>query len=267
MRAQGYVEGELFLGKVAERQSVDGLVIKLRREGRGADADHVRLDGKVTRGGDPVRSGRVSAWWQRYDYDRASAPILRGRTVLAPATEMLHSAVRPDGSYAIDNLKILAGRPGHWFLTFEEPGHAPAVLGPLPLKAGERQRTFDIDAVEGGSLEGRVVDLPESMAGQVWVIAFNETMIRREARVRVNGTFRLDNLPPGRYGLKVGHDAYQDPHIPGLGPAWEHTPAELAELRKKSEPWQGAVEASVRSGETTRDVVVDFRPPGPLIER
>ena len=52
------------------------------------------------------------------------------------------------------------------------------------------------------------------MAGATWVVAFTDTIIRREARVAPDGSFRLDALPPGRYGLKTGHDAYEDPHVP-----------------------------------------------------
>ena len=171
----------------------------------------------------------------------------RGRTVPAPRFEMLHAPVRPDGTYAIDGLKLHAGNPGRWFLVFEEPGHAPAVLGPPAVKAGERQRMINLAAVEGGSIAGRVEHVPEAMAGQVWVVAFNENIIRREARAGRDGAFRIDGLPSGRYGVKVGHDAYQDPHIAENRPLGrESTPEERPQRPKKAEPWQGAVEATVR---------------------
>jgi hypothetical protein len=267
VRAEGYVEGELFLGKIAAKQNLSGLVLKLRREGRGPDEDHVRLVGTVTRAGRPVATGRLGAWWQRKEFDRVNAGVQRGRTVPSPRFEMLHVPVRPDGSYAIDELKLRLGNPGHWFLAFEEPGHAPTVLGPLALKADQRERTFDLAAVEGGSIAGRVAHVPEAMAGQVWVVAFNENIIRREVRASRGGTFRLDDLPPGRYGLKAGHDAYRDPHIPVLPPFdQKRTPEQLAQWTKKAEPWQGAVRVIVRSGETTAGVQVDFRPPGPLVD-
>ena len=74
-----------------------------------------------------------------------------------------------------------------------------------------------------------------------------ENVIRREARVGRDGRFHLDGPPPGRYGLKVGHDAYRDPHIPEIGGiGQERTPQQRALWRKKAEPWQGAVEAIVR---------------------
>ena len=72
----------------------------------------------------------------------------------------------------------------------------------------------DIAVTDGGAIEGRVENVPAAMAGQVWVIAFDATILRREALVSADGTFRLEDLPPGRYGLKAGHDAYTDPHVP-----------------------------------------------------
>ena len=74
MTAEGYIEGELFLGKVAAKQNKSGLVIKLRRQGRGADDDHIRLVGMVTRDGRPVPFGRVGAWWQQARRRRKLSP-------------------------------------------------------------------------------------------------------------------------------------------------------------------------------------------------
>jgi hypothetical protein len=266
--AEGYTEGELFLGKVAAKQNISGLVIKMHRAGRGPDADHVRLVGMVTREGRPVSFGRLGAWWQRDAFDRVNAGVQRGRTVPSPRFEMLHVPLRPDGTYAIDSLKLRLGNPGRWYLVVEEPGHAPAFFGPLSRKPGEAERTMNLDAEEGGSITGRVEHVPDSMAGQVWVVAFNENIIRRESRGGGDGEFRLDGLPPGRYGLKIGHDAYRDPHIPQIGPiGQQRTPEQRALWTKKAEPWQGAVEAIVRSRATTSGIILDFRPPGPLVDK
>lgn len=268
MTAEGYVDGELFLGKIAARQNVSGLVIKLRREGRGPDVDHVRLVGTVTRDGRPVTSGRVGAWYLRDEFNRINAAVQRGRTVPAPRFEMHHVAMQPDGTYVVEGVEVHPGRRGRWFLMFEEPGHAPTIIAPEALKVGERQRTINLEAVEGGALGGKVEHVPESLAGHVWVVVFNENVVRREVRVGRDGTFHLDGLPPGRYGLKVGHDAYSDPHIPKLPAAGEKsTPGEQAAWNKTAEPWQGAVEATVRSSATISDIHLDFRPPGPLIEK
>jgi hypothetical protein len=88
-------------------------------------------------------------------------------------------------------------------------------------------------------------------------------ILRREALVSADGTFRLEDLPPGHYGLKAGHDAYTDPHVPRRKAGEKHDPKDFEKL---AEPWQGAVAVTVELGETTRGVVVDFRPPGPLVE-
>ena len=70
-------------------------------------------------------------------------------------------------------------------------------------------------------------------------------------------------MPPGRYGLKAGHDAYIDPHVPRSKPGEKLDPKDFEKL---AEPWQGAVVVTVEPGKTARGVVVDFRPPGPLVE-
>lgn len=244
------------------------MVIKLRKEGRGPDDEHVRVVGRITREGRTVSSGRVGAWFQREEFDRVNAGVQRGRTVPSPRFEMYHATVHPNGAYAIEGLKLDQGRPGRWFLAFEEPGHAPLILAtPAPM-AGENERTIDLNTVEGGSIAGIVEHVPKAMGGQVWVVAFSENIVRRETRVGRDGTFRLDDLPPGRYGVKVGHDAYRDPHIPKVPALGEpRTPEDLAAWKKKAEPWQGAVVAVVRSGATTSDVRLDFRPPGPLVDK
>jgi hypothetical protein len=121
----------------------------------------------------------------------------------------------------------------------------------------------DIDVTNGGAIEGRVENVPTATAGQVWVIAFDVTILRREALVFADGTFRLEDLPPGRYGLKSGHDAYTDPHVPREKAGEKRDPKDFEKL---AEPWQGAVVVTVESGKTARGVVVDFCPPEPLVE-
>ena len=63
--------------------------------------------------------------------------------------------------------------------------------------------------------------------------------------------------------MKAGHDAYTDPHVPQWKAGEKPDPKEFQKL---AEPWQGAVVVTVQPGETVRGVVVDFRPPGPLVE-
>jgi hypothetical protein len=63
--------------------------------------------------------------------------------------------------------------------------------------------------------------------------------------------------------LKAGHDAYADPHVP----RWQFgEKSDRKDFETLAEPWQGAVVVTVDPGKTTRGVVVDFRPPGPLAD-
>jgi hypothetical protein len=81
--------------------------------------------------------------------------------------------------------------------------------------------------------------------------------------VFADGTFRLEDLLPRRYGSKAGHDAYNDPHVPREKSGEKH---DARDFEKPAEPWQGAVVVTVEPGKIVRGVVVDFRLPGPLVE-
>jgi hypothetical protein len=152
---------------------------------------------------------------------------------------------------------------GPWFFVYEDLTGPPTIVGPVAITIKDRRLTVDIAVSQGGAIEGRVDNVPAAMAGQVRVVAFDATIVRREVLVSADGTFRLDDLPPGRYGLKAGHDAYPDPHVPRWKPGERPDPKVFQKL---AEPWQGAVVVTVEPGQTTRGVIVDFRPPGPLVE-
>jgi hypothetical protein len=219
-----------------------------------------RLSGTVTEGGEPVSGGRVGAWqMRREEMNRPNAFIRRGRVVAAPGFEFRWSTVGPDGSFEIEGLSG-GYRSSTWYLRYDEPGRPPTVVGPVAISKDDRELEVDIPIAEGGAVEGRVEHVPEAMSGQVWVALFDDGVIRHEALASPDGSFRIEGLPPGRYGLKAGHDAYEDPHVSrGNDP-------DPSEFNKPAEPWQGAEVVEVEPGETTRGVVVDFRPPGPLVE-
>jgi hypothetical protein len=176
--------------------------------------------------------------------------------------EFAWSRVGPDGTYALEHLKA-GTRSGPWYFVYEEPGRAPTVAGPITITSKDRALTVDIAVAAGGKIEGRVENVPAAMAGQVWLVAFDAGVIRREVLVAADGTFRLEDLPPGRYGLKAGHDAYVDPHVPRWKAGEKPDPAMWQKL---AEPWQGAVSVTVEPGRTARGVVLDYRPPGPIVE-
>jgi hypothetical protein len=258
----------VFLGKLAARQNLSGVVVKLARvKGEKAKEETTRVTGIVTRDGKPVLGGgRVGAWQtRRKEWDRVNAAIERGRTVPTDGFEFLWARVGSDGRYTIENLKP-GPRFGPWYFIYEEPGRAPTVVGPIAITDKDRALTIDIAVNAGGAIEGRVEHVPAGMAGQVWVIAFDAGVIRRETLLAADGTFRLENLPSGRYGLKAGHEAYVDPHVPRIPPGGGGR-LDLSEWQKLAEPWQGAVVVTVEPGQTPRGVILDFRPPGPLVEK
>ena len=249
----------MFLGKIAANQDLKDIVVKLAKEkGDQAKEERAGVIGVVTRDGRAVGGGRVGAWKKLRDLNRINVSVRRGRTSPRGGYEFAWGKVGPDGTFAIEGLK-----PGPWYLTFEEPGRASTALGPIELKKGDPARKLDLAVVAGSSIEGRVENVPSSMAGQVWVIAFDDAITRREVQVAADGSFRLDGLPPGRYGLKVGHDAYVDPHaLTEMG--WPEMAKYRELLNQPGEPWRGAVVVDPKAGETSRGVVLDFRPPEPL---
>jgi hypothetical protein len=255
----------VFLGKLAAKQNLSGVVVKLAREtGAKAKEETTRVAGGVTRDGKPVAGGGRVGGWQKpsKEEDRVNVTIERGRTVPRNGFEFAWSRVAPDGTYTLEHLRP-GPRSGPWYFVYEEPGRAPAIVGPVTITAKDRALTVDIPVVDGGAIEGRVANVPAAMAGQVWVIAFDAGVIRREVFVAADGTFRLEHLPLGRFGLKAGHDAYVDPHVPRWKAGEKFDPA----WQKSAEPWQGAVIVTVEPGQTARGIVIDFRPPGPLVEK
>ena len=231
-------------------------MVKLVREkGTKATEERAGVAGVVAGAGE---GGRVGAWQKLREHIRGNVPMRRGRPSPPGGYEFAASKVGPGGSFALDGLK-----PGEWYFTFEEPGRASTLVGPFALKKGEAAHPLTITPTPGATIEGWVENVPPAMLGQVWVVAFDDRITRREALAGTDGTFRLEGLPPGRYGLKAGHDAYEDPQSLGhlRRPEMEKYRKELFE---PAEPWRGAVVVEARAGEMTRDVVLDFRPPEPL---
>ncbi len=235
-----------------------------REAGEKAREETTRIVGLAIREGRPVAAGgRVSAWQKpRAERSRANPAMLRGRAVPDGGYEVGWTCVGPDGRFAVEGLK---NYPGYepWFLVYEGPDGACTQVGPIRFTSMDREVRADIRVVESGAIEGRVEHVPAAMAGRVWVVAFDAGVIRREVLAKPDGSFQIEDLPPGRYGLKPGHDAYRDPHVPRVE---ELRNLDRALLRKKAEPWQGAVVATVESGKTAGGVVLDLRPPGPIVD-
>ncbi|HEY2584238.1 MAG TPA: carboxypeptidase regulatory-like domain-containing protein [Tepidisphaeraceae bacterium] len=240
--AQGYDDAEAFTPKVDHLQPIDRLVVKMKRQ-TGAEKASVRsqqIRGTVTRNGQPVKTGWVGLWGLRGTDNVVNAPMMRGRTVERDRI-VFRSAPIENGSYTLE-----VPNPGNeWYVVAEEPGRAITQVGPITIAPEERKR-LDVQCVEGGGIRGHVDAIPAAWAGNVWVVAFNHTGVRAEARVDASGNFALTNLPPGEYGLKAGYDGFRDSEVPtNLTPNDWKTPAR---------PWQRATVVKVESARETADV-------------
>jgi hypothetical protein len=189
----------LFLGKLAAKQNLSGVVVKLARaSGEEAKDETTRVTGVVTLGGKAIGGGRVGGWQKRRkEMNRINAAILRGRTLPIGGHEFVRTTVNPDGTFVLENLK--AGPWfGPWFFVYAEPTGAPTIVGPVAITSQDRTMKVDIAIARGGTIEGSVENVPTVMAGQLWLIAFDATIRRRETFVSADGTFRLEDVPLAR---------------------------------------------------------------------
>jgi hypothetical protein len=140
-----------------------------------------------------------------------------------------------------------------WYVVVEGPGRAITQVGPIAVALNEKKQ-LDVACTEGGRIAGRVKNVPDEWKGHYWVVAFSKTAVREQTRVGLDGSFTLPPLPPGQYGLKVGHDAYDDPDIPhgdtrGL-------PKEI--WATMTDPWKRAKVVTLKAGETIRGVELEL---------
>jgi hypothetical protein len=204
------------------------------------------ITGTVTRDGRPVKTGWVGLWYVRRDFNAMNAPILRGRTAeLQPF--VLGSALVVDGKYRLE-VPFEGG-----YLVVEELGQPLTQVGPLAVKLREEKK-LDIACVQGGTISGTVKNVPAGWEGHLWAIAFTKTGIRAEMRVTSDGTFRLEHLPPGEYGVKVGHDAYLDAEVPRGSKMTE------ADEKRPADGWKTARRVRVEPGHVSGGVELELPP-------
>ena len=96
--------------------------------------------------------------------------------------------------------------------------------------------------------------IPAGLEGHLWVVAFSRTAIRMEARVRRDGAFAFLRVPPGQYGLKAGHDAYEDSDVPRSLDISEE------DWVRPADPWKRARIVEVESDRDHAGVEVEFLP-------
>ena len=250
LTAPGYHDAEAFAPPVDNFQAIDGIVVSLRRLAGEAPAvarpPEQTITGTVSRGGVPIREGWVALWGVRGRGDPINAPVLRGRMVAGPGFIIAQAPIRPNGTYSLDLPGQVSG-----FLVLDEPGHAFTQAGPIAVALGER-RVVDLATSEPGRVRGVVANVPAEWRGRGFVVAFNRTGIRVEARIASDGSFALPPLPPGEFGLKVGHDAYSDPEV---------YPVPLDQIPKTAftevaDPWKRAVRVTVAAGQEVNGVVI-----------
>ena len=162
---------------------------------------------------------------------------MRGRTAVGDPAKYASAAIH-NGSYRFD----VPFQSETWYVVVEEPGHALTQVGPISIALKE-QKTLNITCTQGGRIRGRVTGIPAEWEGHVWVVAFSKTAVRTEARVEPTGQFTLPPLPPGEYGLKAGHDAYEDAEVYPGKLATEH-PESFQEI---ADPWRRARIVTVRA--------------------
>ena len=95
-------------------------------------------------------------------------------------------------------------------------------------------------AANSGSVSGRIAEREEKWADHLWVVAYSRNGYRAEARVSPDGKFTFPALPPGEYGLKVGHDMFQDFEL-------EAEDLPIAQ-RSLADPWKRAKLVTVEPG-------------------
>jgi hypothetical protein len=252
VKAQGYDDAEANLDSRKKYEDIEGIVIKARRNGATAPADAIpvaKITGRLTCAGRPVTSAWVSGVKKRAERKMPYVDIQRGRTVRAEWRPS-HSVV---ASSTGDFLLELRNQDS-WYVVVEEPNHAPTIQGPFEMKLNQT-RNVDIDLPAGGAISGRVRGVPSDSAGQWWVVAFDRAVWRAETRIAKDGTFRLDRLPAGEFGLKVGHDAYHEADNP------DHPTEE--DVKNFAEPWHGSSLVRVRPGQTVTKVLLDAPPAMP----
>jgi hypothetical protein len=248
--ARGYHDAEANTPRVTELKTIEGIVARMKRntEGSAPQIAQQTIAGKVTRDGRPVQSGWVALWALPRPRNAPNSPVMRERTAVGEPIVRASFPIR-DGSYSLD----VPFQSEAWYVVAEEAGHPLTQVGPIAIGLNEK-KSLDIACTEGGWIRGRVKNVPRGWEGQLWVVAFSKTSIREESRVAPDGTFSFPALPAGEYGLKVGHDAYDDPEVYPGSLMRDHPEA----FKENADPWKRAKLVSVHAGQTTAGVEVEL---------
>jgi hypothetical protein len=247
--ADGYEDAESYTPKVTELKTIEGIVVKLKKKGPGTKSAvaRQRISGTVSRDGKPVKTGWVALWIVPGMFNTMNAYMMRGRIVSGDPVIYARVPVL-NGEYRLD----VPFQDKKWYVVFEEPGQSLTQVGPIAVELNEEKK-LDIACTPGTSLSGRVMRVPDGSRGDFWVVAFTKTGIRYETRVEKDGSYRFGPLPPGEYGLKVGHDGFDDPECP-------HDPQGLTKegWDKKADPWKSAKVVNVSVGDDAAGIELEL---------
>ena len=226
-----------------EAKDVDGIEIRLlHHDDVVVKAQVTRIFGKLTRDGKPVTGARVSAWYLRGENEAINCRMQRGR-IIPEGSFPCQFSVSSDGAYSLGELES-----AQYHLLVQERGHGPWLSQRIAVLKSDRELEMNLEITAGGNIDGKVEGIPADLAGQVWVVAFNDNVFSCETRVQKDGAFSFKDIPPGNYGLKAGHDNYFEK--PDLGEKESQT--------KPADPWKKAVKVIVEDGKTAANIAIRF---------
>ena len=239
LSASGYEDAEAFTPKVTELKIIGGIVVKMKKKEADTTSDVSKqtISGIVTREGKPVKAGWVGLWRPGGSMNNINAYIMRGRTVVSDPI-LYQGVLLRDGNYSLS----VPYQSNKWCVVVEEPNRPLTLVGPMKIELNEKKK-LDIACSEGGGIQGRIKNVPPGWEGHLWVVAFTKDDIRMETRVDNNGAFSFSKMPPGEYGLKVGHDAYHDSEVP----TGDFTKLPKEARESMNDPWQRAKRVDVKA--------------------
>lgn len=212
------------------------------------------LRGRVLHEGKPVADGWLRVEIPLEECDIWNVRLVRGCPVPVGTGTIERVAIATDGSFELKSV-----HPGFAYLVADVPGLPLQVRATqiLPHEAWPDGRPeFQFEAVPPGKIQGSVQDVPPMMRGRLWAVAFDEAVVRRAVRIRADDTFVFEGLPPGDYGIRVGHDSWS--RLQGNYP--EIFPKD-AEEPITAQPWTGIEPIHLAPGATVDSIEVRFGAP------
>ena len=210
----------------------------------------------------------MGGWQNRHkEMNRPNVAMLRGRTLPMAGHEFVQTTVNPDGTFELKNLK--AGPWfGPWFFVHEDLTGPPTIVGPVTITANDRTLNVDIKVLtEGGEIEGRC---SERASGHGRPDP-RHRLRRHDPPCATFSSLPMElsvwpTCPPADTASRwATDDAYIDPHACAGGGT--ETPLGRDRVPKTGRArGKAAVVVTVEPGKRAKGVVVDFRPPPPLVE-